>query len=158
MSNLTEVTSKSCHTHIYNWNVVQIIKICHSNCCVSRPAERLLTGTSGPFLDYYHIIHCTTWYLSYLNTVFPEDSPAQSPEDMAITLDEPESKKQKKETIDDYTMLLKGDMEDGQKYMEKFNQEMMDQFLEYQRRYSSSYVQWERERYTCSEFSWGSIT
>ena len=32
--------------------------------------------------------------------------------------------------------------------MEKFNQDMMDQFLEYQRRYSSSYLKWERERFS----------
>ena len=41
-----------------------------------------------------------------------------------------------------------GDLKDGQAYVEKFNQDMMDQFLEYQRRYSSSYLKWERERFS----------
>merc|ERR1719315_596288 len=67
-----------------------------------------------------------------------------------ISIDEPETIKQKKDAIendDDDTELLKGDMEESQKYVEKFNQEMMDQFLEYQRHYSTSYVQWERDRF-----------
>jgi len=84
------------------------------------------------------------------NIMFLEDSPVQSPESISIiSIDEPETKKQKKDAIenDDDTELLKGDKEDGQKYVEKFNQEMMDQFLEYQRHYSTSYVQWERDRF-----------
>merc|ERR1712212_310459 len=59
-------------------------------------------------------------------TVFPEDSPVHSSEGMSISLDEPATKKRKKDTIDDYTELLKCDMEDGQTYVEKFNQDMMD--------------------------------
>merc|ERR1712228_888868 len=85
------------------------------------------------------------------NIMFLDDSPVQSPESMSIiSIDEPETKKQKNDAIendDDDTELLKGDMEESQKYVEKFNQEMMDQFLEYQRHYSTSYVQWERDRF-----------
>ena len=60
---------------------------------------------------------------------------------------EPVVKKQKKETIDAYKTLLKGDMNDGYKFVEKFNQDMMDQFMEYQKRHTSRYIKWERERY-----------
>ena len=89
--------------------------------------------------------------------IIQDDSLEHSPEELSIDLEEPGSKKQKQEIIDDDTDLLKGDMEDGQKYVEKFNQEMMDQFLEYQRRYSSSYVKWERERYTILTFLVNSV-
>ena len=89
--------------------------------------------------------------------IIQDDSLEHSPEELSIDLEEPGSKKKEQEIIDDDTELLKGDMEDGQKYVEKFNQEMMDQFLEYQRRYSSSYVKWERERYTILTFLVNSV-
>jgi len=86
-----------------------------------------------------------------------EDSPVESPEGMVIDSEDtngPVSKKPKEDfevtqaPSEDYTNLLKGDLKDGQTYLEKFNQDMMDQFLEYQRRYSSSYLKWERERFS----------
>lgn len=35
---------------------------------------------------------------------------------------------------------------DGYKYIEKFNRDMMDQFLEFQRRSQASFIRWEQER------------
>ena len=89
--------------------------------------------------------------------IIQDDSLEHSPEELSIDLEEHGSKKQEQKIIDDDAELLKGDMEDGQKYVEKFNQEIMDQFLEYQRRYSSSYVKWERERYTILTFLVNSV-
>jgi len=60
---------------------------------------------------------------------------------------EPVAKKAKKESLDDYSKLLDGTMLDGYKYIEKFNRDMMDQFMEFQKRYTSSYVKWEQERF-----------
>jgi hypothetical protein len=59
----------------------------------------------------------------------------------------PVAKKVKKETLEDVTKLLDGSMLDGYKFIEKFNRDMMDQFMEYQRRFSSSYLNWEQERF-----------
>lgn len=37
-------------------------------------------------------------------------------------------------------------LSEGQKFIERFNQDMMEQFLEHQRRVQSSYQRWELER------------
>ena len=43
--------------------LMQIIKICHGNTCVSRPAERLLTHVaSGPFLDETFLLRLIILY------------------------------------------------------------------------------------------------
>ena len=78
--------------------------------------------------------------------VFDDDE--DSGDSQEVDLAEPVAKKQKKETIEDYTKLLRSSsMLDGYKYIEKFNRDMMDQFMEYQRRHTSSYIKWEQERY-----------
>jgi len=75
----------------------------------------------------------------------PGSSGEQGDEDSELVT-EPFVKKKKKESLDDLKPLLNGSMLDGYKYMEKFNREMMDQFMEFQKRYNTSYVRWEQER------------
>ena len=40
-----------------------------------------------------------------------------------------------------------GSLVDGYRFIEKFNRDMMDQFLDYQRRVAASQIRWEQERY-----------
>jgi len=47
----------------------------------------------------------------------------------------------------DFSGLLTGSLVDGCRFIEKFNRDMMDQFLDYQRRVVASQIRWEQERY-----------
>ncbi len=47
----------------------------------------------------------------------------------------------------DFSGLLTGSPVDGYRFIEKFNRDMMDQFLDYQRRVAASQIRWEQERY-----------
>lgn len=47
----------------------------------------------------------------------------------------------------DFSGLLTGSLLDGYRFIEKFNRDMMDQFLDYQRRVAASQIRWEQERY-----------
>ena len=46
----------------------------------------------------------------------------------------------------DFSGLLTGSLVDGYRFIEKFNRDMMDQFLDYQRRVVASQIRWEQER------------
>jgi len=47
----------------------------------------------------------------------------------------------------DLSELLTGSTLDGYRFIEKFNRDMMDQFMDYQRRVAASQTRWEQERY-----------
>lgn len=85
------------------------------------------------------------------STVEDDVVPIESPE---VIIEEPVAKKAKKDassSIEDFNQLLDGNLEDGHKYLEKFNKDMMDQFMEYQKRYSDGYVKWKQERYRAEQ-------
>jgi len=46
----------------------------------------------------------------------------------------------------DFSGLLTGSLVDGYRFIEKFNRDMMDQFLDYQRGVVASQIRWEQER------------
>ena len=51
--------------------------------------------------------------------------------------------------------LLTGSVLDGYRFIEKFNRDMMDQFLDYQRRVAASQIRWEQERYRQEQLAIG---
>ena len=53
--------------------------------------------------------------------------------------------------------LLTGSVLDGYRFIEKFNRDMMDQFLDYQRRVAASQIRWEQERYRQEQLAIGNI-
>lgn len=83
------------------------------------------------------------------NIIDEKEDPIGSPPPEVVSIEEPIAKKVKKEEEEttDFNQLLSGNLDDGHKYLEKFNKDMMDQFMEYQKRYSDSYVKWKQERY-----------
>ena len=69
------------------------------------------------------------------------------------------SKRAKKsvENEDFNSGLLTGSVLDGYRFIEKFNRDMMDQFLDYQRRVAASQIRWEQERYRQEQLAIGII-
>ena len=70
------------------------------------------------------------------------------------------SSKRAKKSVenDDFNSgLLTGSVLDGYRFIEKFNRDMMDQFLDYQRRVAASQIRWEQERYRQEQLAIGSI-
>ena len=57
----------------------------------------------------------------------------------------------------DFSGLLTGSVLDGYRFIEKFNRDMMDQFLDYQRRVAASQIRWEQERYRQEQLAIGII-
>ena len=55
----------------------------------------------------------------------------------------------------DLSGLLTGSVLDGYRFIEKFNRDMMDQFLDYQRRVAASQIRWEQERYRQEQLAIG---
>ena len=55
----------------------------------------------------------------------------------------------------DFSGLLTGSVLDGYRFIEKFNRDMMDQFLDYQRRVAASQIRWEQERYRQEQLAIG---
>ena len=49
-------------------------------------------------------------------------------------------------TKDNINYGVTGSLVDGCRFIEKFNRDMMDQFLDYQRRVVASQIRWEQER------------
>ena len=70
------------------------------------------------------------------------------------------SSKRAKKSVenDDFNSgLLTGSVLDGYRFIEKFNRDMMDQFLDYQRRVAASQIRWEQERYRQEQLAIGII-
>lgn len=62
-----------------------------------------------------------------------------------VQIEEPVAKKRRK-TVEESNGFVKGNLQDGYKFIEALNREMMEQFMENQKRYTSSYLKWEQER------------
>jgi len=76
------------------------------------------------------------------------ESDSNQYEDYDDDTDDPEIEhtERKKKDLEDLKPLLNGSVSDGHHYMERFNRDMMDQFMEYQRRAAASKHRWEAER------------
>ena len=70
------------------------------------------------------------------------------------------AKRQKKSMThsnQDFNGILTGSVLDGYRFIEKFNRDMMDQFLDYQRRVAASQIRWEQERYRQEQLAIGML-
>lgn len=90
-------------------------------------------------------------------SVSPPSTPLSSgvrliPDSSMVEDSESSSKKRRKlsnssQYCDFSGLLTGGSFLDGYRFIEKFNRDMMDQFLDYQRRVAASQIRWEQERY-----------